>query len=764
VAISAIAGMGGVGKTELATQYAHQHEAHYSGGICWLNAKEANLAAKIVQFAQFYMNPEVRQRSLLEQVEWCWQNWQPAEGLVLVVLDDITDLKDWKNCQQLLPTDNRFRVLITTRLRNLDADIQELPLDVLLPDKALQLLTDLVGEKRVSRNVETQNFASSLCEWLGYLPLGLQLVGRYLREDPDLSLAEMLQRLQMQQLEDKAINPTTRGVKAAFELSWRELDSMTQRVGELLSLFAQDVIPWKLVESAAELLSWAKADVNEVKKQLYKRHLIQRVEEEEGCYKIHPLIRQFLQAKRETSQQPDELKQAFASTLISIAQEIPGSVTREFIESVQNAIPHLTEVAQNLIDAVGDEDLIWVFRGLGAFYQGQGLYALAEPWCEQCLKVVQARLGEEHFDVATSLNKLALLYVYQGRYSEAEPLFVQALALYKRLLREEHPDVAISLGKLAYLYKLQGRYSEAEPLFVQALALQKRLLGEEHLDITESLNDLTDFYRSQGRYAEAEPLCLQALELCKRLLGENHPKIALILNNLALLYQVQGRYAEAEPLYLEALALSKRLLGENHPNVAFILNNLGLLYYYQGRYTEAEPLSLQAIEIDKLFLGEENPDFATDLHNLALIYRAQGRYSEAETLFVQTLKLRQRLLPKDHPLVADNIYALGKLYRQQGRYSQAEPFCIKALELDKRLLGENHPNVAESLNNLAELYCSQGRYVEAEPLYEEALEIYEQVFGQNHSKTVSVSENLENLRAKVNASNSWWGKLLKFWR
>ena len=283
--------------SELATQYAHQHQAHYPGGICWLNAKESNLAAEIVQLAQFYMNPEVRQRSLPKQVEWCWQNWQPAEGLVLVVLDDITDLNDWKNCQQLLPTDNRFRVLITTRLRNLDADIQELPLDVLLPDKALQLLTDLVGERRVYRNVETQNFASLLCEWLGYLPLGLQLVGRFLREDPDLSLAEMLQRLQAQQLEDEAINPTTRGVKAAFELSWRELDLMTQRVGELLSLFAQDVISWKLVESAGELLNWVKEDVNEAKKQLYKRHLIQRVEEKEGCYKIHPLIRQFLQAK-----------------------------------------------------------------------------------------------------------------------------------------------------------------------------------------------------------------------------------------------------------------------------------------------------------------------------------------------------------------------------------------------------------------------------------------------------------------------------------
>ena len=56
VAISAIAGMGGVGKTELATQYARQHEADYPGGICWLNARDTNLAAEIIQFYQFYVD------------------------------------------------------------------------------------------------------------------------------------------------------------------------------------------------------------------------------------------------------------------------------------------------------------------------------------------------------------------------------------------------------------------------------------------------------------------------------------------------------------------------------------------------------------------------------------------------------------------------------------------------------------------------------------------------------------------------------------
>ncbi len=134
VAISAIAGMGGVGKTELATQYARQYEADYPGGICWLNARDTNLAAEIIQFYQFYVDNQRkipqelggRQLTVVEQAIWCWDNWRPDKGLILVIWDDVTDLA---SCQQLLPTDNRFRLLITTRLRNLDPNIvEEIPL------------------------------------------------------------------------------------------------------------------------------------------------------------------------------------------------------------------------------------------------------------------------------------------------------------------------------------------------------------------------------------------------------------------------------------------------------------------------------------------------------------------------------------------------------------------------------------------------------------------------------------------------------------
>ncbi|NMF61833.1 tetratricopeptide repeat protein [Brasilonema octagenarum UFV-OR1] len=657
VAISAVSGMGGVGKTELATQYARQHQADYPGGICWLNARESNLAAEIVQFAQLYMNLEVpqqdlrgRQLSLTEQVHWCWQHWQPTEGLALVVLDDIIDLG---SCREFLPTAHRFRVLMTTRLRNLDTNIEEISLDVLSPEEALQLLTKLVGERRVQKEEET---AKLLCEWLGYLPLGLELVGRYLaKKPPHWTLAKMLQRLKQQRLQDEAINRHQKqlqqtlstaqlGVLAAFELSWDELDPTTQRVGELLSLFAPDIFAWEWVESATSRLNWDASEVETAVGQLYERHLIQWVEDKSGdfddSYKIHPLIREFLKLKRAASEQVDELKQdlrtnnittviasegkqsqpalfrsacvspmkrAFAETFIAIAKTIPYSPTRRDIESVKDAIPHLAEVAQNLTDAVSDENLPWAFTGLSRFYEGQGLYAIAQPWLEQCVSVVQSRLGEEHPDVATSYNNLASLYKSQGRYTEAEPLYKKALELRQRLLGDEHPSVATSYNNLASLYKSQGRYTEAEPFYKKALELRQRLLGDEHPDVASSYNNLAYLYKSQGRYSEAEPLYKKASELFQRLLGEEHPDVATSYNNLAGLYESQGRYTEAEPLCKKALELQQRLLGEEHPDVATSYNNLALLYESQGRFTEAEPLLLKALEIAEHSLEENHP-------------------------------------------------------------------------------------------------------------------------------------------------------------
>ncbi|WP_397327044.1 tetratricopeptide repeat protein [Nostoc sp. FACHB-110] len=381
--------------------------------------------------------------------------------------------------------------------------------------------------------------------------------------------------------------------------------------------------------------------------------------------------------------------------------------------------------------------------------ENEGKYSEAIPLAERVLAIRKQILGEEHPDVAGSLNNLAALYKSQGRYADAEPLYRQALSMKKRLLGQEHPDVANSLNSLAELYNSQGRYADAEPLFRQALSMRKRLLGQEHPDVATSLNNLAALYESQGRYADAEPLFRQALSMRKRLLGQEHPDVATSLNNLAALYESQGRYADAEPLFRQALSMRKRLLGQEHPDVATSLNNLAALYESQGRYADAEPLFRQALSMRKRLLGQEHPDVATSLNNLAALYNSQGRYADAEPLYRQALSMNKRLLGQEHPDVATSLNNLAALYNSQGRYADAEPLYRQALSMNKRLLGEEHPDVATSLNNLAALYNSQGRYADAEPLFRQALSMKKRLLGEEHP---SVATSLNNLAAL------YWGQ------
>ncbi|HEY9626257.1 MAG TPA: tetratricopeptide repeat protein [Coleofasciculaceae cyanobacterium] len=410
------------------------------------------------------------------------------------------------------------------------------------------------------------------------------------------------------------------GVKSAFELTWQTLDAATAEVAMLLSLFAADVIPWYLVEWMMQRVHDEEYAVSDARRELENSYLIQPVDSEEaddpgGC-KLHPLIREFLQAKLAEFEASEPLQRAFMDVLIGAAKQMPQAPTVDVIADFAIVRPHLEEVVVGMIDCVSDDDLAWAFIGLARFYEGQGLYTLAEPWYQDCLTATQTRLRQEHPAVAASLNNLAALYKSQGRYSEAEPLLVQALELSHRLFGQEHPAMAVSLNNLAMLYKIQGRYSEAEPLYVQALELSHRLLGQEHPNVATSLNNLAGLYESQGRCSEAEPLYVQALELSHRLVRQEHPDVASNLNNLAMLYYSQGRYSEAEPLYVQALEMSKRLLGEEHPDVASSLNNLAGLYESQGRYSEAEPLYVQALSICGQKLGDDHPTTCTIRQNL----------------------------------------------------------------------------------------------------------------------------------------------------
>ncbi len=386
---------------------------------------------------------------------------------------------------------------------------------------------------------------------------------------------------------------------------------------------------------------------------------------------------------------------------------------------------------------------------LGTVYASFGQYDQAKPPLRRALDMRRRLLGDEHVDVAASLNNVAIVLHAKGEFAAAEPLYREALVQRRKLLGHEHTDVATSLNNLAALLYAMGDYAAAEPMYRQALGLRRRLLGNEHPDVAESLNNLAELLHDKGDYNAAEPLYREALRLNRRLLGDEHRHVADALNNLAGLLCAKGEYVAAEPLFREALALSRKLLGNEHPDVAQSLNNLGFLLYAKGDYVAAEPLYREALTLYHRLLGDEHPDVALTLNNLAVLLQAKGDYATAEPLYRETLAMRRKLLGDGHPDVAWTLNNLATLLRAKGDYAAAEPLYLDVLALYRKLLGDEHPDVAWTLNNLAVLKHAKGDYAAAEPLYRQALALREKILPPAHLDTADSRVGLGRVLTKL---------------
>ncbi|MEM7762044.1 MAG: tetratricopeptide repeat protein, partial [Cyanobacteria bacterium P01_A01_bin.40] len=593
-------------------------------------------------------------------------------------------------------------------------NIPRLDLDVLTEAKALKLLQSFIGKSGIEAEPE---LARELCQWLGYLPLGLELVGRYINLDDNLTIEKTLKRLKRKKLDAPALLDPEQadmnaqlGVAAAFDLSWDVLSPEAQELGCYLSLFNSEPFKWSWVETA-----WIELEDEDERedaiehledlrnKQFIQRNLLKAVPDSQA-YQLHSLIAQYLRAKLEEREQTTELKQNFCRVATEIAQSIPETSTLEEIQAVAISIPHLSNIAKDLTKYVDDDNLISPFVGLGKFYRGQGIYSQAEQWYEKCLNVCRERLGEKHSQVATSLNNLAETYSYQKRYNEAKPLYEKALKLRKQLLSEQDPDIAESLNNLAGLHKSLKEYDQAQDLYQEALTISEKL-SEKHPYKFPIFNNVAAFYREIGKYTEAKTFYFNALELSET--QEKPLNVATSYNNLAFLYKKEQNYKRAEDYYRKALKIRENKLHKLHPHLATSYNNLGALYFSQKEYEKAEKYHLKALDIRNQLPLEQYLDTANSNYSLAFVY-----YSQKE-------------------------------------YEKAEKYHLKALEIRKQLLGLKHPHVAMSLNNLANLYSKQGRYEDAEPLILQALAVADTVWGKNHPHTRTIKDNLNYVQGQL---------------
>ncbi|MFM2432611.1 MAG: hypothetical protein RLZZ511_3825, partial [Cyanobacteriota bacterium] len=390
VNIAAAVGMGGVGKTELALQYALMQGDDFAGGVCWLRGQEP-IAPQVLEFARVCLGLEVPE-GVENPIAWCVQRW-PGAGLVLLIVDDVADYGALK---PLLPSGSRLRILLTTRQAIL-AGGQRLTLEVLGLDAALDLLRSLVGAWRIDAALED---AERLCDWVGRLPLGLELVGRYWAKRPELTAAKLLERLDGKRLAAQALierhpEMTAKlGVAAAFELSWEPLSGEARRLAGLFGLFAAAPVAWQWVQDC--LAEMEEEELETAQVELLQVHWLKRLGTAE--YGVHALVQEFFAVKRLAVDLADALPGRFAGVMVGIAKTIPQTVTVAQRQEVAGAVPHLEVVAAQWTEGLANEDKAWCCEGLARFYASLSLWQEAERCRARSLAISEAQLGPDHPD------------------------------------------------------------------------------------------------------------------------------------------------------------------------------------------------------------------------------------------------------------------------------------------------------------------------------------------------------------------------------
>lgn len=710
-------GLGGIGKTQLAVEFAHRYGRFFAGGVYWLNCATAeSIPAEVAiiggeQGMGLYRSSD--NLTLDDQVGRVKQAWQEPVARLLIFdnCEEETILKAWR------PVTGGCRVLVTSRQGQWAGTlaVTQVNLDVLTRPRSVALL------RRFVPKVEDKD-ADSIADELGDLPLALHLAGSFLKRydqvvAPPTYLAQLRNKRLLEhpsmQGRGAELSPTAHelNVGRTFTLSYSRLNPQNEIDKAALKLLAcaacfapGEAIPVDLMqvtvfadadESAADLLA------------------------EDGLNRL--MMLGLLTQEGKTGYQLHRLLAMYVTEVLTLAMEQSrGQVEQAVIEK-----------ARKLNKAGYPAPLLTL--------QGQLRY------------VTERAVARESEWAGRLLNELGYHLNMIAEYAETRQCYELALAIKEQVLGADHPSTATSLNNLGMLLQETGDYKAARPYYERALAIDKKVLGADHPDTVIDLNNLGGLLYAMGDYTEAQVYLERALNIRERVLEADHPDIATSLNNLGYLLQTMGNRARAQLYYERALIIWERVLEPEHPHTATSLNNLGGLLKDIGDYEGAQPYLERALKIWEKVFGSNHPSTAASLNNLGRVLQETGDYAEAQSCYERALAIREQVLGPNHPLTANTLNNLGMLRQTMGDYVEAQGSLERALIICEKMLGPEHPDTAQSLNNLGELLDSMGNYVGARPYFQRALIIFEQVLGSHHPSAQTVRQNLGQLEVNISS-------------
>lgn len=647
---TALYGLGGVGKTQLARAYAHRYRSEYSLGW-WIPAdSELSITTAFAELAvALGMSPEL---SLRELARGARELLTDRAGWLLI-FDNASNPAETAG---FIPAAGEGHVLLTSRSLAWQGIADPLPVDVLSLDDAVELLQKRSGD-------HNREAARDLAVELGQLALALEQAAAYAGEHLATYQSPLGRYLEL--FRDRHAELLAKGVPlaysgtvdATFTLALDQLRNSNLPAVQLLEIFAllaSDKIPVHLLLSRPERLPSPINDTardplksDEMVSALIEAGLLTPDLDGSGVVRTHRIIQMAALARLSEAHRQQRIEQAVELLAALFPSEgwLPNWQPR-----CAELLPHARAIiAHANTEQLATVALAQLLRRVGSYFRGSRL-ALGEArdLHRQALVIIQRRHQGDHPDVARSLLALGADLRRLGSLREAQDLDSRALEMNRRLYKRDHPDLARSLGSLAADYRRLGDAQQAQALDTQALGMRRRLYQRDHPDLARSLFGLAMDLRPSDEVERARELDEETLEMRRRLYHGDHPAIAYSIGNLAVDLHVLGDFERAYELEVQALAMRRRLYHGDHPDIATNLTNLANALYMKGEVEQAQELDLEALAMRQRLYEGDHPTIAESLRNLAVDLRRLRQANRAKEVRTQEAAMYQRLTDAVH--------------------------------------------------------------------------------------------------------------------
>lgn len=622
VLTQAIVGLGGIGKTQLAVEYAYHHAASYRI-VWWIRAEDAaTIVTDYVALASALGLSE-EGRDDLDVVVQSVRRWLNQNTKWLLIFDN-ADAPG--NLYNYLPQSRTGHILITSRNQTWSEIASKLQVPVLERNKSVEFLLFRTGQK-------DRNVANELAEELGDFPLALEHASAYIDTVGGISLADYLDlfRTRRQALMERAEPPLGyhATVATTWELSFQEVQRKSLAAAELISLnafLASDRIPRWLLGQEPHPLAW------ELFTKVSKAALGLR---DETLNKYLSYIRVFLKARRALRSLlglrslPRTLDKATKDKLV-----FNDAVVVLHRYSLIELFDDKTWLIHRLVQAVSidrqteSEKKRYAKMAVRLIEDSFPKQVDIATWpvCAQLLPhALAAAMHAEMLQVApietgSLLNGVGVYFMQTARFTEAKDVLERALKILEGTFGPKHRFLASSLNNLGALMESQGDYEGAQLYIERAFNIGRKGLGRDPFQTPTRLGNLGEVRRQRGDLAGARSCYERALKMAEATYGPYHIQVAGLADNLGLVLQDQGDLKDARANIERALTIFTSAYGPDHPDVAIAHNNLGRVLAQQGDIAGAKRHAECALKILRKTLGDDHPSTKVTENNLKFAY------------------------------------------------------------------------------------------------------------------------------------------------